>query len=131
MSEIFTETEPNYDEIFQDLKADVGEYKTEILEFVVSDAAIQMRDSMNSGTPSGKQYARPGRVHTASSKGEVPAIDSSELFYSIKGDKDTITMAEHAFYLDPIFEDEGGGDLDRPFISDAIDESLIKAFDKV
>ena len=65
-----------------------------------------------------------------SSRGNAPGKRSGELYDSPQAtafdDYIELQLAEHAFYLDPIFEGQGkgGGWANRPFIAPSIDDAL-------
>lgn len=71
-----------------------------------------------------------------SGKGESPHQQSKKLARSLKAtpvlpNALEIEVAEHGFYLDPLFKEDGGGQLNRPFIERGIDRSLAKSLSEL
>lgn len=87
----------------------------ELISELVEVAPVEMRELFSDNPPS--------------AIGSPPANRTKGLYYSLgaNGD-DSIVMAEHAFYLDPVFEGQGkgGGWANRPFIEKGLDQALVK-----
>jgi hypothetical protein len=112
-------------EIESVLEKEIDEILDDTVQKLADNAPGEMQKVMMLSVPAGNDYKGGKR----SAKGQPPAIDTRELLTSLQGRvsaKHTveISMAEHAFYLDPIFEGEGGGYLDRPFIEDSITKAV-------
>lgn len=94
------------------------------------------REVIDESAPAGKTYPKSiGEGFRSfikrSAKGQAPAKDSFELYNSFRaklsGDLEvTFEMASHAQWLDPVF----GGYLDRPFLEESLDRSIIRAMPK-
>lgn len=112
MIEISTQLQPYAGAFEREIERDVESLTREILKDVVREAPEQMRSLMSDNPPS--------------LVGSPPAKRSKTLFNSIEGDEEsqTISMAGHAFFLDPIFEGKSAGYLNRPFIDKAISRTL-------
>lgn len=114
MFELTTKFNPAPPELAKEIAKDVEELARSVIKEVVRTAPALMKGAMSDNPPS--------------LRGHAPAKVTGELFNSIEGDEESleISMAFHAFYLDPVFEGEpgGGGYLDRPFILPAIAKSL-------
>lgn len=96
-----------------DAPKDIEEIEREILKDVTAKAPMQMQSLMVKGG--------------VSKKGQPPRVQSGTLKGSIEGNEQAfeISMAGHAFYLDPIFEGgTSGGYLHRPFVERAIAKAL-------
>lgn len=102
-----------------------------VVRHLAEFAPAEMRQLMDTATRTGKTgYRKGGGKFTRSARGEVPAMDSFDLYHSItaraEGMDVIITFAEEAKYLDPVFEGMGnaGGYLRRPFIERGLDEAV-------
>ena len=134
---LFISSETMPVQILAELEREAKDITADVMKVIAEDAPDEMRQLMLESNPSGKTYKRTGLnyehgFHQASAEGEAPAIESQELFNSLRGkvlslDVVEIGMAGHAFYLDPTFNDEpGGGYLNRPFIETGIERALDK-----
>lgn len=82
-------------------------------------------------SPSGNKAPGGGR---RSIYGQAPAIESRELLTTLQsklvnGKIVELEMAEHGFYLDPIFTGlgKGGGYLNRPFVEKGLEKTFVEA----
>lgn len=109
-------------DIARSLNEEAKSLKQEVLKFIAEQAPDEMQAVMMESVPTGRP-ARGGGRHSA--EGQPPAIITRELLTSLQGrvvDENTveIEMAEHAKYLDPVFD----GYLNRSFIQPAIIRTL-------
>ena len=123
--------DPDLQRVLSELGRSVEEVTAKIVKTIAEDAPGEMQAIMAGSSPSGKP-APGGGKHSA--KGQAPAIVTRELFRSLQGKvvsptEAEILMADHGFYLDPLFEGEpgGGGYLDRPFIELGLNRTIAKS----
>ena len=124
MIEISTKLQPGFSEFARDL-ADITE---DIARDLTETLPIEIQTLFLYAPHTGVRYGD----HQASAKGESPAVDTGELFdslddFTFANGVGTISLAEHAFYLDPNF----GGGGSRPFIDEAIENSLEKVLQRL
>lgn len=127
MFEIHIDLQPVLESAIRELKAATDEETGKLMKDLAIDAPNEMRSLMDTANRSGRKAKRTaGESFTRSARGEVPGIDSFDLYDSMRGEADksslTLYFAEHAKYLDPVL----GGYLNRPFILEGIENAVDK-----
>ncbi len=89
------------------LKSDIAAVGAEIVKELAELAPVEMRDLM--GT-------------SPSARGNPPGVKSGSLSRSLKGLNDEISMVYYAEFLDSFL----GGNLERDFVLQGIDNALVK-----
>lgn len=125
MFEFRINLQPVLEAAIRELKAAAGEETEKLMKDLAIDAPNEMRSLMDTAQRSGRKAKRTtGEPFTRSARGEIPGIESFDLYDSMRGEADknslTLYFAEEAKYLDPVF----GGYLNRPFIEKGLENAV-------
>ncbi|MCD9188240.1 MAG: hypothetical protein LUM44_17625 [Pyrinomonadaceae bacterium] len=132
---ILIDLSPVIDSAVRDLKAAASDETDRILENIADYAPEEIRNLMDLATRTGvKATSAKAGSFTRSASGEVPAKDSFELYDSLKAEKQgnsvVLEMSEHGYFLDPVFDGENAGYLNRPFVEKGL-ENAVKRLESV
>lgn len=127
MPDFYIEISPVLTSAIRELKDATDEEVEHFFKDLAIDAPAEMRTLMDTANRSGRPAVRTtGTPFTRSAVGEVPGIESFDLYDSMQGEAQgksaTLKFAEHAQWLDPVFD----GYLNRPFIEKGIENAVKK-----